>query len=59
MNVPETMRAVVLTGWLLGGPLGIGTVIFALLIGTAVQWGFKIFKVEPHRAVEVEPAQGD
>jgi len=50
---------VVLTGWLLGGPLGFGTVIFALLIGTSVQWGFKIFKVEPHRAVEVEPAQGD
>jgi len=39
---------VVLTGWLLGGPLGIGTVIFAILIGPAVQWGFKLFKVQPH-----------
>jgi uncharacterized membrane protein YczE len=40
---------VVLLGWLLGGPLGIGTVVFALLIGLSVQWGFKLFKVEPHR----------
>ncbi|HBX69690.1 MAG TPA: hypothetical protein DEH25_10015 [Chloroflexi bacterium] len=46
---------VVLVGWLLGGPLGFGTVIFALVIGPAVQWGFKIFKVEPHRPLEVEP----
>ena len=45
---------VVLAGWLLGGPLGFGTVIFALVIGPAVQWGFKIFKVEPHRPVEME-----
>ncbi len=40
---------VVLAGWLLGGPLGIGTVIFAILIGPAVQWGFKLFKVQPHK----------
>lgn len=40
---------VVLIGWLLGGPLGIGTVIVALLIGPAVQWGFKLFKVHPHK----------
>jgi len=50
---------VVLLGWLLGGPIGIGTVIFAFLIGFSIQWGFKIFKVEPHRVVEAEPAQGD
>ena len=35
-------------GWLLHGPAGIGTLIFALLIGPAVQWTFKIFKVKPH-----------
>ena len=40
---------VVIAGWLLGGPLGIGTVIFAILIGPAVQWGFKLFKVQPHK----------
>src|ERR1051325_2845666 len=40
---------VVLVGWLLGGPLGVGTVIFALLIGPSVQWAFKLFKVQPHK----------
>ena len=48
---------VVLTGWLLGGPLGIGTVIFALLIGLSVQWGFKVFKVEPHRTAVTDMVQ--
>src|SRR5215510_9064934 len=33
---------VVLIGWLMGGPLGVGTVIFAVLIGPAVQWAFKL-----------------
>ncbi|MEK6221272.1 MAG: hypothetical protein N2D54_03405 [Chloroflexota bacterium] len=37
---------VVILGWVLGGPVGIGTVIFALAIGPSVQWGFKIFKVQ-------------
>lgn len=40
---------VVLVGWLLGGPLGIGTVVFALLIGPSVQWAFKLFNVRPHK----------
>jgi len=35
-------------GWLLHGPAGIGTLIFALLIGPAVQWTFKIFNVKAH-----------
>jgi len=39
---------VVTIGWLLGGPAGIGTVVFALLIGPSVQWGFKLFNVHPH-----------
>jgi len=36
-------------GWLLGGPAGIGTLIFAILIGPSVQWAFKVFKVTPHK----------
>jgi len=40
---------VVATGWLLGGPAGIGTLIYALLVGPAIQWGFKIFNVQPHK----------
>lgn len=47
---------VVLIGWLLGGPLGLGTVIFALLIGPSVQWAFKLFKVQPHKPEMAEAA---
>ena len=39
---------VVTIGWLLGGPAGIGTLTFAILVGPSVQWGFKIFNVHPH-----------
>jgi uncharacterized membrane protein YczE len=37
--------AVLTTGWLLGGPVGIGTLIFAMLIGPSVQWAFRLLKV--------------
>ena len=47
---------VVLIGWSLGGPLGFGTVIFALLIGPSVQWAFKLFNVQPHKPEIVEAA---
>lgn len=40
---------VVTVGWLLGGPAGVGTLIFAVLIGPSVQAGFKLLKVDPHR----------
>lgn len=43
---------VVVIGWLLGGPAGIGTLVFALLIGPSVQAGFKLLKVEPHKPIE-------
>ena len=39
---------VVTIGWLLGGPAGIGTLVYALLVGPSVQWGFKFFNVQPH-----------
>ncbi len=41
---------VVLLGWVLDGPVGIGTLMFALLIGPAVQGSFRLFNVQPHRA---------
>lgn len=47
---------VVLIGWLLGGPLGFGTVVFALLIGPSVQWAFKLFHVQPYQPEVVEAA---
>ena len=43
---------VVFVGWLLDGPVGVGTVIYALLIGPSVQWGFKVFNVRPHKELE-------
>ena len=49
---------VVAVGWSLGGPLGLGTVIFAVLIGPAVQWGFRLFHVRPHKPEDfLEPAE--
>ncbi len=41
---------VLLFGVILGGPVGIGTVIFAIIIGPAVQWGFRLFGVEAKKA---------
>ncbi len=38
---------VVLLGWLLGGPVGLGTLIFALAIGPAVQLAFRLLRVNP------------
>ena len=38
----------VLTGWLLGGPLGVGTILFALLIGPGVQLAFRLFDMETY-----------
>jgi uncharacterized membrane protein YczE len=34
-------------GWALGGPVGVGTVLFSLLIGPAMQWGLRLFRVLP------------
>ncbi len=45
---------VFLLGWLLGGPAGIGTLVFAILIGPAVQWAFKLFNVKPHKTETAE-----
>jgi uncharacterized membrane protein YczE len=49
---------VVATGWLLGGPAGIGTLIYALLVGVSIQWWFRVFKVDPHRHLELEVQAG-
>ncbi len=38
---------VVIGGWLLHGPVGIGTLVFALFIGPLVQFFFKIFHAGP------------
>lgn len=41
---------VVILGWILKGPVGVGTLVFALLIGPLVQIFFKFFKVKPNAA---------
>ena len=41
-------------GWLLGGTVGIGTVLFALAIGPLAQLFIPIFAVQPHSAGRVE-----
>lgn len=45
---------VFVAGWLLGGPFGIGTIIIALLVGPAVQLGFRAFHPQKPQNQEVE-----
>jgi uncharacterized membrane protein YczE len=40
---------VVTVGWLLGGSIGVGTLLFALTIGPAVQLAFRVLRVPPRR----------
>lgn len=39
--------AVVTAAWLLGGTVGLGTLLFAVCIGPAVQLGFRLMRVKP------------
>jgi len=41
--------SVVLIGWLLGGPLWLGTLIFAVTVGPAIQLAFRVLRI--HRRV--------
>lgn len=41
---------VLVAGWLMGGQAGLGTVLFALGIGPAVQWGMRVARAQPHHA---------
>lgn len=41
--------SVLVLGYALGGTVGIGTLIFALGIGIAVDVAFRLFKVKPHQ----------
>jgi len=52
----RTMVEVVVlaSGWLLGGTVGVGTVVFALGIGPVMQWGMRISKVLERAYPQVE-----
>lgn len=47
---------VLVLGVLLGGPVGVGTVLFALLIGPAVQIAFRVLRQTPVRRPVEAPA---
>lgn len=47
---------VLLVGWLLGGPVGLGTVAVALLIGPLVNLTLPLFHLEQRRKERVRPA---
>jgi len=49
----------VILGWVLGGPIGIGTLIFAILIGPSIQFFFRLLKVEPHHQPGLEGKPGE
>ena len=49
---------VVTVGWLLGGSIGIGTLIFALTIGPAVQIAFRLLRIRPLAKAEPGPLPG-
>lgn len=46
---------VLVLGWLLGGTVGLGTVVFALLIGPSVGWGLRLMDRGKRVATESEP----
>lgn len=48
---------VLAAGFMMGGTIGIGTVMFALLIGPASQAGLQLFGVLPRKAVPSIPAE--
>jgi len=48
-------------GWLMGGAIGLGTVLFTLTIGPSVQWGMRLFNFSATgeaRPVPVRSAAG-
>lgn len=38
---------VLLAGWRMGGTIGVGTIVYAVAVGPAVQWGLHLFGVLP------------
>ena len=42
-------------GWILGGPLGVGTLIFAILIGPSVQWAFNSLNLTQEKVKRNNP----
>lgn len=49
--------SVLALGWLLGGSIGLGTVLFTLLVGPAAQAGLKLFGALPAPAATATPTE--
>jgi uncharacterized protein len=45
--------SVLLAGWLMGGTVGLGTILFAATIGPATQWGLNLFGISTARETPV------
>jgi uncharacterized membrane protein YczE len=41
--------AVLGAGWAMGGPVGVGTILFSVLIGPSMQWGMQLFGLLPRK----------
>lgn len=41
--------SVLLLGWLMGARLGVGTILFALGVGPATEWGLRVFGAAPRK----------
>lgn len=50
---------VLLLGWLMGATIGVGTLLFALGIGPAVQWGLRVCGVTPAATGNRQPSAGN
>jgi uncharacterized protein len=50
--------AVLAGGWLMGGTIGWGTILFTLLIGPATQWGLQLFRVTIESPVSKAEPEG-
>ena len=48
---------VLLIGWLLGGPVGIGTLVVSLAIGHIMEWSINTFKLPKHIFVDEVKAE--
>ena len=52
--------SVLAVGWMMGGTLGVGTVLFAVAVGPSVQWGMRLFGLVPPRSgVDTSASSGD
>jgi uncharacterized membrane protein YczE len=58
-SISRTRTAIELSvlglGWVMGGTLGVGTVLFAVAVGPSVQWGMRLFGLLPPRGAPVAP----